>query len=136
MKLFTKEIAEKLAANGRAQDAVRGTEDEIDFAPVVKLFTPDANCTWLLTEIESEAPEIAFGLCDLGMGFPELGNVSLAELAALRGKLGLPIERDRHFKATHPLSVYADAARQGDAITEDPQKLAQAAAAQEDERSF
>lgn len=136
MKIFTKEIFEKLVANGRQQEPVRGTEDEIDFAPVVKLFTPDANCTWLLTEIEAEYPEIAFGLCDLGMGFPELGNVSLAELAALRGKLGLPIERDRHFEAAHSLSVYADAARQGDAITEDPQKLAQAAAAQEDERSF
>ncbi|WP_244840168.1 DUF2958 domain-containing protein [Mesorhizobium sp. 131-2-5] len=26
----------------------RGTRDEIDFVPVVKLFTPDAGATWLL----------------------------------------------------------------------------------------
>ena len=33
-----------------------------------------------------------FGLCDLG--FPELGYVSLNELRATRGPLGLGIERD------------------------------------------
>ncbi|WP_430515912.1 DUF2958 domain-containing protein [Mesorhizobium loti] len=31
---------------------LRGTRDEIDFVPVVKLFTPDAGATWLLTEID------------------------------------------------------------------------------------
>jgi hypothetical protein len=77
----------------------------------VKLFTPDAGATWLLTEIDPEDPDIAFGLCDLGMGFPELGNVSLSELAAIRGKLGLPVERDLHFKAKKKLSEYADEAR-------------------------
>ena len=40
------------------------------------------------------------------MGFPELGSVSLEELRALRGKLGLPIERDLHFKADKTLSAY------------------------------
>jgi hypothetical protein len=40
MKLLTKPIREKLIANGKAQDKVRGTEDEIDFEPVVKLFNP------------------------------------------------------------------------------------------------
>jgi hypothetical protein len=63
------------------------------------------------------------------MGYPELGYVSLAELASVRGKLGLPIERDLHFTATHPLSVYAHAARAAEAITEDDQALAKAAAA-------
>lgn len=45
MKLLTETIREKLIANGRKQDLVRGTEGEIDFRPVVKLFTPDAGCT-------------------------------------------------------------------------------------------
>ncbi|WP_425462871.1 DUF2958 domain-containing protein [Mesorhizobium norvegicum] len=31
---------------------------------------------------------------DLGFGFPELGSVSLAELASVKGRLGLGIERD------------------------------------------
>ena len=133
MKLFTKEIFAKLVANGHQQELVRGTPQEIDFAPVVKLFTPDANCTWLLTEIEPDYPEIAFGLCDLGLGCPELGSVSIPELKALRGRMGLPIERDRHFTATHALTVYADAARLAQGITENQKTLTRAAAAQEKE---
>ena len=68
-------------------------EPEPDFLPVVKLFTPDAGCTWLLTEIDPDDPDIAFGLCDLGIGYPELGSVSLSELASVRGRLGLAVER-------------------------------------------
>lgn len=74
MKLFTKTIHDKLLENGKKQAAVRGTDEEIDFKPVVKLFTPDASCTWLLSEIDPDDPDIAFGLCDLGMGYPELGT--------------------------------------------------------------
>src|SRR5207302_11076963 len=92
------------------QEPVRGTNDEIDFPPVVKLFTPDGACTWLLSEIDPENPDLAFGLCDLGMGCPELGSVSLSELAAVRGGLGLPIERDLHFRAYKTLTAYADEA--------------------------
>jgi len=110
MKLFTQEIHDQLIENGRKQEAVRGTKDEIDFKPVVKLFTPDAACTWLLTEIDPDNPDIAFGLCDLGMGCPELGNVLVSELAQLRGRLGLTVERDLHFKADKTLSQYASEA--------------------------
>ena len=34
--------------------------------------------TWLLTELDSEDPDIAFGLCDLGMQCPELGSVRIS----------------------------------------------------------
>jgi hypothetical protein len=44
------------------------------------------------------------------MGSPELGYVSLTELHTVRGKLGLPIERDEHFDADKTLSAYADEA--------------------------
>ena len=108
MDLLTDELREQLIANGRQQAAVRGTDEEIDFFPVVKLFTPDAGATWLLTEIDPDETDLAFGLCDLGLGFPELGSVSLTELAAVRGRLGLPVERDLHFVARKPLSAYAD----------------------------
>ena len=37
--------------------------------------------------------------------------MSLIELSALRGTLGLPIERDRHFTATKSLVEYAEEAR-------------------------
>ena len=113
MMLLTAEIREQMLRNGRVRlEAQLRGESEPDFVPVVKLFTPDANCTWLLTELEPEEPDIAFGLCDLGMGYPELGSVSLSELASVRGKLNLPIERDLHFKAMKTLSAYADEARE------------------------
>ena len=112
MDLFPKDILDKLAANGRANKArMEAGKDTIDHAPVVKLFTPDAGATWLLTEIDPDLPDLAFGLCDLGLGYPELGSVSITELKALRGRLSLPVERDLHFKSKARISVYADEAR-------------------------
>lgn len=69
---------------------------------VVKLFTPDAQCTWYLTDAEKEEDGDLrmFGLCDLGLGFPELGYVMLSELTIVRGKLGLPVERDLYYSGT------------------------------------
>jgi len=55
--------------------------------------------------------QLAFGLCDLGLGSPELGYVSLTELCSVRGKLGLPIERNLHVDADKTISAYADEAR-------------------------
>jgi hypothetical protein len=53
MKLLTEQMKEQLLQNGR-QNAERIADDGnmIDFPPVVKLFTPDAGCTWLLSEID------------------------------------------------------------------------------------
>ena len=117
MKLLTKSIRENLLRNGCIRAALE--EDgraEADFMPVVKLFTPDAACTWLLTELDPEEPDIAFGLCDLGMGCPELGSVRISEIKAIRGKFGLPVERDLSFRPDKPLSDYADQARQAQYI--------------------
>ncbi len=105
-------IKRHLLTNGRLNaERIAKDGDTIDFLPVVKLFTPDASCTWLLTEIDPENEDVAFGLCDLGRGCPELGSVSLAEIAALRGQLGLPVERNLHFEADKSLTAYADEAR-------------------------
>lgn len=83
----------------------------MDLTPVVKVFSPDAGATWLLTEIDPDNPDMAFGLADLGLGCPELGYVSLRELAAVRGRMGLSLEVDRYFRPDRPLSAYAAAAR-------------------------
>ena len=116
MKLLTKQQFQKLLTNGEKQDPVRGTPDEIDFYPVVKLFNPCGVGTWLLTELDPEHPDIAFGLCDLG--YPELGSVSLQELASVRSGFGLGIERDRRWTAQKPLSEYAaDARKVGQIVT-------------------
>lgn len=107
MKLLTKTIRDRLIANGKAQDLVRGTEAEIDFEPVVKLFNPCGAGTWLLTELDPEEPDIAFGLCDLGMGCAELGNVLISELESIRGPFGLGIERDLRWMPKTTLMGYA-----------------------------
>lgn len=117
MTLITEEIRARLLENGETrQQTMMDGGDAIDFWPVVKLFTPDGSATWLLTDLDPDAPDIAFGLCDLGMQSPELGIVRLSELENARGPLGMKIERDLFFKATMSLSDYADKARVAGAI--------------------
>lgn len=105
--LFTARQMVELIANFRANQSGL---DEVDHKPVIKLFTPDAQATWLLSEFDP-CEELFFGLCDLGHGTPELGYVSLQDLQQLRGAMGLPIERDLHFEADKTLSDYAAEAR-------------------------
>lgn len=105
--LITDEQHFLLLANGRESFQ----NPDFDPAPVVKLFTPDAGATWLLTEIDPDDHDHAFGLCNLGVGMPELGWVSLQELATVHGRFGLPIERDLHFRPEKRLSAYARDAR-------------------------
>jgi hypothetical protein len=117
MKLLTDEQRSRMLANGKAnEERSRRDQDTEDFQPVVKLFCPWGGATWLLTELDPEAPDIAFGLCDLGMGFPELGRVSLSEIASVSGPGGLRIERDLHFTPDKTLQAYADEARRAQRI--------------------
>lgn len=103
MKLLTKVQEQRLRENHRRQ--MQTDERDLDFVPVVKLFAGGA--TWLLTELDED--DIFFGLCDLGMGFPELGSVSAAELEAYSEFP--PIERDLYFSTDKALSVHAREAR-------------------------
>jgi hypothetical protein len=118
--ILTKALRAKLLENGQAQRAaIRSGSDDpqpIDPYPVVKLFTPDANATWLLTELDPDDHDLAFGLMDLGLGEPELGYARISELQALRGPLRLPVERDLHFTASRPISVYFQEARRAGRI--------------------
>jgi hypothetical protein len=106
-----------LTIEDRVALLVNGLSGERDHKPVVKLFTPDAAATWLLTECDIDEPDRLFGLCDLGLGFPELGFVSLAEIIEVRGSLGLPVERDNSFIPDKPLSEYVTQARAAGRIT-------------------
>lgn len=91
MKLITKTIAKQIPAlyqqDGKGDDAIA----------YVKLFTPDSNWTWYITEMNPETGE-CFGLVN-GLE-RELGYFSLPELEAIKGPLGLAIERDRFFDPT------------------------------------
>jgi len=121
--LLTQEQRKRLIANGQS----RG-----DHIPVVKFFNPVGAATWLLSELDEDGDTL-FGLADLGFGCPELGSISLAEIAAVTLPLGLSIERDLHFEARFPLTVYADAARIVGRITEDEARLEAAALAQRED---
>lgn len=105
---FTEKEHKQLLANG-AQTQLDSVGDHV---PIVKLFTPDAQCTWLLSEIVPGDEVLAFGLCDLGLGCPELGFVSLDELSELRGRMDLPVEKDTHFKGERTITEYAEIAHE------------------------
>ena len=88
MKLLTKKVLRKLPELYSQED--KGLEA----VAVVKFFTPDSSWTWYATEFDGE--DLFFGLVD---GFEkELGYFRLSELKQVKGKLGLPIERDRYFE--------------------------------------
>jgi hypothetical protein len=71
------------------------TEKEADPLVRVKFFTPDSSWTWYVTEYDP-GQRLCFGLV---IGFEtEFGYFSLEEMEAVRGPLGLPIERDLYFR--------------------------------------
>ena len=106
---ITKAEHAQLLKNGQASIDTPGGVDHI---PIVKLFTPNSQCTWLISELCPDEPTRAFGLCDLGMGFPELGYVSMQELKEVcENSHRVTIEKDHHFIGTKPLSKYAKEAR-------------------------
>lgn len=111
--LIPGELRTRLIENGR----IGADRDGFDPFPLVKLFTPDAGATWLFTEASAEGPDLLlFGLCDLGLGSPELGYALLSEIESARGRLGLPVERDLYFRAEYRLSIYAERARRSGMI--------------------
>ena len=108
MKLLTKAIRKKLPG-------LYGQEGKGDDAIVhIKFFTPDAQWTWYILEGNPEYNTIKdwpmwqqvddddiidfhfFGLVD-GLEV-ELGYFNLSDLEKVRGKFGLPIERDMYWK--------------------------------------
>ena len=121
MILIQDDIHARLLANGAVQQ-------ETDHVPVAKLFNPCGAAVWLITEMMADGDTL-FGLCDLGVGSPELGYVSLAEIESVKNPLGLGMERDLYFAPRFPLSVYAEAARIAGHITEAEDLLVRAAAA-------
>ena len=103
------QYAELLANGVAARDAARAGL-EFDPRPVVKLFTPHWYARWLLTEIDPDSTQRAYGLCDTGDGRPYIGYVCLRDLNDVHGKFKFTITADPHFVADKPLSVYAEVA--------------------------
>ncbi|MER9580969.1 DUF2958 domain-containing protein [Mesorhizobium sp. M0276] len=110
-ELIPAETLERLKENYRKNLArERERLAPIDFRPVLKLWLPTGRAIWLVTEYDEHTKSL-FGLCDLGLGFPELGYISLDELRAIVGPCGVHADRDSTFIAWRTLSEYAEEAR-------------------------
>jgi hypothetical protein len=92
----------------------RGGTGKTEEWPAVRLFTPLAKSVWLLSQIDPNDKDKAYGLCDEGDGRPTLNHVSLEDLAHRFGHLS--VRWDDKFQADRPLSAYADAARKAGRI--------------------
>ncbi len=87
IKLLTKAVLKRLPA-------LYSQEEVKDPMIICKFFYPDFDWTWYA--IEFDGKDQFYGLVT---GYEkELGYFSLTELLFNRGKLGMPIERDRYFK--------------------------------------
>ena len=92
MKLITKAIANKMPN-------LYETDGQGDKAIIqAKLFTPDSSFTWYILEMDQESGD-CFGLVTSNLNYnqPEYGYFNINELKTVKGKLGLPVERDLWF---------------------------------------
>jgi len=92
MKLITKALLKRLPPLYATENIPTPKK-----VAVIKFFTPDSSWTWYGIEYDP-TERLFFGLVH-GIE-SEMGYFSLDELEEVRGRLGLPIERDRHFKQT------------------------------------
>lgn len=101
MKLLTKALL-------KALPPLRSTDGLGDNAKaIVKFFDPTGSWSWFATEFDPTTG-MFFGLVS---GFElEAGYFSLSELSAHRGRFGLGIERDLHFR---PLTLGEIKAKKG-----------------------
>ena len=112
--LITDEERTQLLAHGQA----RAAGQAIDPLPVVRLFTPDAHATWLLAALNPTDGDSAWGVMDVGIGMPELGEIRLSDLASIVGPNKLPVRRDRYFHAVRPLSEYLRLAQENGSVVD------------------
>jgi hypothetical protein len=100
---LTKDLLKRLPA-------LYSQEDNPDPMVVCKFFTPDAGWTWYAIEgspvdedgyYDTKKEKVDFLFFGLVSGIEvELGYFSLSELTSIRGKFGLPVERDLYFEPT------------------------------------
>lgn len=69
----------------------------------IKLFTPDSNWTWYITEYSKDVKDTCFGYIK-GLE-NELGYFSLNEIESIRGAFGLKVELDLCFNPTPLLQI-------------------------------
>ena len=115
MKLMTKEIQNKLIKQNKESVSNCEVNWSRKHKPWLKLFVgiPGGSaCVWLISEYDPDTG-MCFGLCDLGLGLPEMGYVSLDELKNFalppqeKPQIFYPfVKRDKFFVPNSPLWHY------------------------------
>jgi hypothetical protein len=95
MKLLTAAIRKQLPKLYSGEDIP--AEEKV---AVVKFFDPCGRATFYMTEFDGEDRFFGYCVSPLGSDCDEWGYSSLAELSAIRNRMGLGIERDTSFKPT------------------------------------
>lgn len=103
-------LLNRMAINGEMEAAVMGTDDEIDFFPVVRLHSVESGDTYLLASTYPKRPTLAYGLVDcVETQVCELsGEINLIQLVDLYRD----IKFDPEFVADKKISEYARLGRQ------------------------
>jgi hypothetical protein len=100
MKLFTKEIDKKLAAQYHLGADLNAQ------VVVAKIFNPYGNGRWYLINTDPSDPDYLWAIVQIG-DIVEVGSVSRKELENLRvGRLRFPLERDLGFSQRNAQEVY------------------------------
>lgn len=108
VNLIPSQLRAQLLSNGMRT----ASGEDHDPRPIVRLFAVGGAASWLLTELDPDDPDLAYGLCDLGLGAPALDYVRLSDLLAVTDA----VQRDAEFAARQPLSAYLREAREAGAI--------------------
>lgn len=95
-------VAEELFENFRKSRSAT----DFDPVPPLKIFSPWAPMTWLVSEIDPQHPTTGYGLADLGMGEPEFGLLDLRALSEVQGPAGQSLQIDKYWQPDHTISEY------------------------------
>ena len=98
MKLLTKALLKKLPKLYSNENVP--LEEQV---AVLKIFDPTGRYTFYVTEGQEEDGDVTlygYAISPLGPDCDEWGYASLNELQAVRGRMGLGLERDLYFQPT------------------------------------
>lgn len=93
MKLITKAIEKKLHKNN---EHAAMTGESAGKAPL-KLFDPCGRFTMYVFDMDTDGRMFGFVVSPLGSDCDEWGYADLNEIASVRNRFGLGIERDKYF---------------------------------------
>lgn len=101
MQPLTDEQMAKLEANGKKPD-----EDHVPPVYLMALHEGVPIMQFMLTHVDPDNPDQAYGLIDWGHGKPRMSMVFLKQIESIDEDEQMHVEQDPYFKPTRPISVY------------------------------